>query len=180
SRRGGGTMFIRNGARVLLLVGALGLGAGTVRGQITSFPPPPGVAPFFQVAPGLTLQQAAANTAVMGQAFSSFPPWALGVAPSYALGFSPFQRMRGLRANAFASGLIAGIGSTASPYTANLGSYGSPYGLNSYGYGYSPYNPYGYDYSEFGGYLRGSADVIRGQGAFMVSSQQANLLKEQA
>src|SRR5581483_12490276 len=50
----------------------------------------PGFAPFFQVAPGLNIQQAAFNTALMGRAYQQFPPYAMGFAPPYAMGYSPF------------------------------------------------------------------------------------------
>ena len=36
-----------------------------------------GLSPFFRVAPGLSLAQAAFNTTVMGQAFQNFPAAAL-------------------------------------------------------------------------------------------------------
>jgi len=47
----------------------------------------PGFFPFYQVAPGLTLQQAALNVRTFGRAYSRFPPWAAGFAPNYALGY---------------------------------------------------------------------------------------------
>jgi hypothetical protein len=40
-----------------------------------------GINPYYQVAPGLSLNQAAYNTAVMGRAFQSVPPYALGYNP---------------------------------------------------------------------------------------------------
>src|SRR4051812_8269967 len=50
----------------------------------------PGFAPFFQVAPGLNIQQAAFNVSLMGRAYQNFPPYAMGFAPPYAMGYSPF------------------------------------------------------------------------------------------
>lgn len=49
---------------------------------------------------------------------------------------------------------------------------------NSY---YPPPYPYypGYTYDPYGGYLSGGADVINAQGQFMVSTQQAYLMREQ-
>src|SRR6516162_11797209 len=51
----------------------------------------PGIAPFFRVAPGLNLAQAAYNTTVMGRAFQNFPAYAMPYASPYAMGYSPFS-----------------------------------------------------------------------------------------
>jgi hypothetical protein len=40
-----------------------------------------GINPYYQVAPGLTLNQAAYNTRVLGRAYSFVPPYALGYNP---------------------------------------------------------------------------------------------------
>ncbi len=61
-------------------------------------------------------------------------------------------------------------GAYGNPY-AYWGTYGNPTGY----WGYTPtlvYDPYG-------GYLRGAADVISAQSRFLVSMQEANLLREQ-
>jgi hypothetical protein len=60
-------------------------GFGTVVGQGGN----QGFRPYFQVAPGLTLQQAAFNIRTMGAAYAAFPPWAAGFSPPYALGYAP-------------------------------------------------------------------------------------------
>ncbi len=120
-----------------------------------------GQSPFFQVRPGLTLQQHAFNIATMGRALSFVPP--------YALGINPFPQVA-----------IGGPGFSAltpfSPYGGTGTLTTNPYATSSFGsaYGYSYYDPYG-----FNGYLRGGAEVINAQGRFMVSQQQANLTNEQ-
>src|SRR5262245_29047110 len=62
-------------------------------------------------------------------------------------------------------------GAYGNPY-AYWGTYGNPTGY----WGYTPtlvYEPYG------GGYLRGAADVIGAQSRYLISIQEANLLREQ-
>jgi hypothetical protein len=88
----------------------------TVR-NFQPFSLPSWINPAFQVAPGLTIGQAAYNTAVLGRALSFVPP--------YALGFNPY--------------------SGYSPYMGYGGSYAMmPYGMGYGGYGGSPgYGGYG-------------------------------------
>lgn len=72
----------------------------------------------------------------------------------------------------------AGYGSLlTSPYMASMtSSGGSSYGDN----GYSPFGYGNYIMPDpFSGYLRGTADVINAQGKYLVSTQQAYLMKEQ-
>src|SRR5262249_33495510 len=72
--------------------------------------------PYFQVRPGLTLQQAASNVAGMGQAMQNVPP--------YALGFNPY---RGMIANSGAAAMYANADTNPymNPYTASMFSNGS-------------------------------------------------------
>jgi hypothetical protein len=78
-----------------------------------------GINPYYQVAPGLTINQAAYNTRVMGRAYSFVPP--------YALGYNPYP-------------------SPVFPAYGYPTAYGAPYGV-PYGVPYQtpypgPYNSY--------------------------------------
>ena len=75
-------------------------------------PPVVPVNPNFQVAPGLSLNQAAFNTAVIGRAVSNIPP--------YALGYNPYGT----------SSIGTGIG------TGSVGGYPLPLYGSGYGSGY--------------------------------------------
>jgi RNA polymerase sigma factor (sigma-70 family) len=156
--------------------------------------------PNFLLAPGLTLQQAAFNTAVLGRAYQNVPPYALGynpyvrsvgypyppipgyggggalpvIAPAYnpyALSTAP----GGYGGNPYLGG--ASLATDAASYSLSTagGGYGGGYG------GYSPTTPYGYGVSEYsGGYLRGLADVTAATGQFYKDQQQARILREQS
>jgi hypothetical protein len=120
--------------------------------------------PYFQVRPGLTLQQAAFNVAVMGQALQNVPP--------YALGYNPYRGGGGLAG-------AATLANNSNPYlNAYAAAYSSPYMGANYAasmYG-NPYYPY---YDPYGSALYGASQVIKSQGSFMVSQQQAYLMREQ-
>jgi len=117
-----------------------------------------GQSPFFQIRPGLTLQQAAFNVATMGQALQNIPP--------YAYGINPYPRVVG--------GSSYNYGS---PYGGLYGGYGAGgYGAGGYGgYGYGGY-PY---YDTNSSFLAASASVISAQADFMVKQQQAWRVSEQ-
>jgi hypothetical protein len=131
--------------------------------------------PIFRLGNGLTLPQAAFNTAVAGQALSTIPP--------YALGFNPYP---------FSGGSLNGVGGGAalSTYGGSLlgaGGYGgASLSTGGYGAGGSPYDGYGgagyggYYEDPFSGYLRGTADVTNSQGRFLSQVQQARLQQTQA
>jgi len=121
-----------------------------------------GQSPFFQVRPGLSLQQAAFNVAVMGQALQNVPPYAFGVNPYPRTLVNPGATMTSYAANPYISPYASLYGN---PYTG--GDYASQYG---YPYGYSDPNAAS---------LYGSASVINSQGKFMVSQQQAFLMQQQ-
>jgi hypothetical protein len=118
--------------------------------------------PFFQVAPGLTLQQYATNVATIGRAFQQVPP--------YALGFNPYSRIGG--GMGYGGGAGGGVNPYANPYLAANPYAAADLGASMYGYGGYPYDP---TY----GYLKGGADVINAQGKLMTNQQQAFLMKEQ-
>ena len=167
-----------------------------------------GMFPYYRVAPGLNLQQAAYNTIVSGAAYAQFPPYALGYAPPYALGYSPFGNP-GVAAPGTAQAiansaalnpnlayLAISPAAYANPYSPLGNSYGAGssyfgsggagsvpaydggYGQGS-GYSGNPYSSYGRSSDPFSGYLRGAAGVLGAQGQFKVSMRQADLLKEQ-
>jgi len=119
--------------------------------------------PYFQVRPGLTLQQYTYNLATVGNTLARVQANSLGYRAA-ALG-STASPYAGAYANPYASAAMYSNG-----YSAGL--YSSPYS-NPYMYG----NPYYND--PYGGYLRGGADVINSQGQFMVSQQQAFMMREQ-
>jgi hypothetical protein len=144
-----------------------------------------GQSPFFQVRPNLTLQQAAFNIQTLGRALSSVPPYALGFNP-YATGFSPYLGPYGAGVgpgpivNPYAALATNPFGGAATLATNPYGGYspGLDGGASLYNNPYGGYYPYSYE-NPLGSYLRGGADVINAQGRFMVSRQQANLLREQ-
>jgi hypothetical protein len=146
--------------------------------------------PIFRLPNGLTVPQAAYNTAAFGQAISQVPP--------YALGYNPYPQVVG--GGGFGPFLGSGLGGAAlstSPYglgalsAGGYGGYGASLSTSPYGAGaldasanpYSPYGGYGYGgYYEdpYAGYLRGVADVTNAQGRFLSQVQQARLLQTQA
>jgi hypothetical protein len=128
----------------------------------------------------------------MGQALQSFPPRALPFAPPYALGFSPMTNpglaypgtatnpyltalgQNLLSGNPYLSG--GGYGMASMSSSAGLGGVaGTGYGGSGYSSAYSS----SYYQDPFNAYLTGAADVIRSQANYMVSAQQANLVKQQ-
>jgi hypothetical protein len=145
--------------------------------------------PNFQVAPGLSLPQAAFNTQVIGNALSAIPPYALGfnpyppaVAGTYfggggaALATSPYAGLGGLATGGYGGGGYGGL--STGGYGGGYGSLESganPYGGFGGGYGYG-----GYYEDPYAGYLRGVATVTAAQGAYLSQVQQARLLQTQA
>jgi len=78
------------------------------------------VNPNYYIAPGMTLNQYAYNTATMGRAYSYVPP--------YAMGYNPYPR-------------VVNYGPSFPTITSGYNPYGT-YGLPSYS-GYPAYNLYG-------------------------------------
>jgi len=116
----------------------------------------PGVSPFFQIRPGLNISQYAYNTALLGQALQSFPPYALGGAYG-----TPFGNPYG------------GYGG-ANPY---LGAYGSTYGSPYGGYGGS--SSYGTSYDPTYGALKGSAELLTAEGKYITDLQKSLTMREE-
>ena len=149
--------------------------------------------PNYNIAPGLSLRQAAYNTAVMGRAVSNIPP--------YALGYNPYT------SPVISSGPVVNSGGYPSPLMTGVG-YGSPtlstypglgYGAGGYpssatlstnplgGYdaaaaapGYGGYGVGGYGEDPTAGFLRGTSDVINATGNYYKNVQSARLIQTQA
>jgi hypothetical protein len=155
--------FMKQRSLAVLALAALGLAPSEVGAQFGTF----GINPYFQVRRGLTIQQAAFNTALMGRAVSNFPP--------YAFGGSPFLGGAVPGVNPFAAAALysSPYGGYANPYTASLGSTGYG-GYGGYDSGYGNYGE-----SQLGGYMRGIAGIISSEGTAMTNIEQSRLLHEQ-
>ncbi|HJT76170.1 MAG TPA: hypothetical protein VJ739_03120 [Gemmataceae bacterium] len=135
------------------------------------------VNPAFQVAPGLPLNQAAFNTAVLGRAAAQVPPWAYGFNPVAQALVGGVPAYSPLAYNPLLSGLGPYASMTSTPYASP---YTSP-GYGGAGYGSTYSNPYGsYYYPDpYGGGLRGAAEAIEAQGKYEIQFQQARLLNQE-
>lgn len=96
-----------------------------------------GIQPYYQVTPGLNLQQAAYNTVVMGSALRAVPPYAVGYAPGYALGYNPGTQPSYYGPNFVNPYLYNPYNPYVNPglnpaMTAGFNPYGSPYALDPY------------------------------------------------
>jgi hypothetical protein len=178
--------------RYLLLAAlVMGLAAAQVhaqqgnRGVYRGLPPgypsqrplrnPTGVFANPQIAPGLSLQQAAYNVAVMGNAYAQVPPYALGYNP-YVAGpvlattpgiVNPYALSTGTGYNPS----MGGGSLSTSPYSLSTG--GGDAFTPSYGYG-------GYGYQDpLGAQLQGYASQINATGKYYKDIQQAALTREQ-
>lgn len=87
----------------------------------TAYILPQPVNPNYPIAPGLTLNQFTYNQAMMGRAYSFYPPWVFG--------YNPYAQ-------------FINYGPVVNPYTMNpyLSAFPNPYANYSYGAYY--YNPY--------------------------------------
>jgi hypothetical protein len=123
--------------------------------------------PFVPIYPGgPTYGQYLSNLRAYGAAMRWVPP--------YALGYNPYIRHVVITPPVVYP--YAGL-----PYNALITA--NPYGVYAGSPGYDPLlyaNPYWPYYADlYGGYLRGTADLIDAQGRFAVQQQQAILLREQ-
>ena len=118
----------------------------------------------FLPSPNLNFNQAAVNTALLGQALQGVPPLALGFNP-YSASLSTFG----------GAGLGAGTLST-NPYGV-----GNPLSTNPYASGYGSGYGYGYGTEDpVAGFLRGTSDVIREQGNYLKNVQTARIIQTSA
>jgi hypothetical protein len=152
--------------------------------------------PYYQVAPGVSLNQYAYNVSVLGRAYSNVPPYMLGYNPypqvvNYGPSFptiAPYNPgLYGGYGAGYGLSTVGGYGGGASlatdPYAAGYGLSTAP-GSGGYG-GYGGYGSFyppstGAVDPYAGGYLRGVADVVSATGTYNVNIQQARLLREQA
>ncbi len=153
-----GSVTKRSGVAAGLVFALLLLAATAASAQL------PQQNPYFQHGPGLTPQQYAYNMALYGRAMGQAAPYGFG------FGQNPYG---GYPAAPVGYGSL-----TSTPFGGGASMTSSPYGGPGAGSSYNPYSPNYYE-SEAAGYLRGGAAVIDSQGRFLVSIQQANLIREQ-
>jgi hypothetical protein len=146
--------------------------------------------PRWFIAPGLTLNQYAANVATLGRAASNIPPYMLGFNPypqaintgpnfspinpfnpTLSTGFNPY--VPGAGTGALVTDPYAGGGSTLSTVPG-----GGGYGGSGNGY-MNPYYPTYYPNPTESVY-KGAAEYMRGEADYYKGIQQAKLLREQA
>jgi hypothetical protein len=144
--------------------------------------------PNFFVAPGLSLNQAAYNTAVIGRAISQVPPYAFGFNPYQQRAYTtPFNSPVPFASPLAYSGLGGQLGGgmpAGMPQTATLST--NPYGFDSmattspaYQGAYSGY-PSSYGEDPAAGFLRGQSDVIRATGDYFKDVQTARIYQTKA
>jgi hypothetical protein len=134
----------------------------------------------LQAAVAASVANGALNPVTLS-ANTPFNPFALSTGALANPGaVSPFALSTNPYAFAGAAGGYGALGGTASLTSSGLPS-NSGYDSAAYGsYGSNPYAGYPYGIPDsFGGYLRGGADVINAQGRFLVSRQQAGILREE-
>ena len=177
------SMLRRSGATVLAGLLVLG-GFGTAAQAALPYQVPAN--PNFQIAPGLSLTQAAYNTAVIGRAMAQVPPYALGYNPYAAAAVAPIpyaMPLGGYSPTLATYPGMAGAGgypSTATLTTNPVGGYDPGTAVPGYGgYGAGPYGGYGIE-DPTAGFLRGTADVINATGNYYKNVQSARLTQTQA
>jgi hypothetical protein len=131
-----------------------------------------GINPNFLLPNGMSLNQFAFNTAVLGQALANVPPYALGYNP-----YTPAVANYGL-------GATGGYGPYASLVTngySGMGYGGAGYpGMGYGGSGYSGgYGGYGYMDPNYG-YLKGAAEVTQANANYDKTLQEARLLRDKS
>jgi hypothetical protein len=134
------------------------------------------------IAPGVTLGQAAFNTAVMGMAMSQVPPFAFGSNPFMTGSLSTVPTLAG-------GGLGGGFGlSTVGGVNPYLGggaatlstSPGGGYSMSTSPYSSAYSTPYGSYGSPLGADLQGAAALTSATGGYWKAIGQAQLIREQA
>jgi hypothetical protein len=179
--------FVKRLAVAALVAGAsLSLASSSVEAQMSARPGfmsrpniAPATPPVFQVPPNVGAQQAAANIATLGAAYSFVPPYALSYNPYMGAAPAPFYApyAGGLAASPYAglSPYVGGAAFTSTPYGASTASMSAYDSLPSYA---SPYVQSYYP-DPAGSYLRGGADVVNAQGKYLINKERALMMVEQ-
>jgi hypothetical protein len=177
---------------VVVLAGAALLGTGPAARAQFNFrrvgfvPPNAPINPHYYLNPYMTLNQYAFNTATLGQAYASVPPYLYGYNPYPSPIFSGGPVIAG-GGPSLTTGFPGGAALTTGGfpgYGAAL-STGGGYGGGGYGgggYGGGGYGgyPYSYDLNGYTGYLRGAADVTIANAQYQKIIQEARLARERA
>jgi hypothetical protein len=143
--------------------------------------------PRWFVAPGLTLNQYAANVATLGSAFTTIPPYLLGFNPfppvlNTGAGFSTISPLTSVVSTGFNPYLPGGgTGAlAANPYGSGSTLSTVPGGGSGASGGYSnPYYPTYYPNPTESAF-KGAADYLRGEADYYKGVQQAKLTREKA
>jgi hypothetical protein len=174
--------------RTVVPVGGFNPALGLAPGRFLNGVPFGGVALNTNplLADGTSLNQAAYNTAVVGAALSTIPPYALGYNPypqygNYGPSYpaispyaSPYASLPTAPAyNPYYGGGYGGATLTNNPYSGS-GGYGGYGGSNP-----SSTTPPSGTTDSYQGYLYGAAAVTSANGQYQVQIQQARLLHEQ-
>ncbi len=184
----------QTGAAVLAGLIALGgfaptISAAPYRPYLPVAPAVP-INPNYQIAPGLSLRQAAYNTAVIGHAIQQIPPYALGYNPytSPVISTGPVVNTGGypMIGGGYGSsalstypGLGGGYGAGGYPSSATLSTTGG-YDAGTAAPGYGGYGYGGYGEDPTAGFLRGTADIINATGNYYKNVQSARIIQSQA
>jgi hypothetical protein len=179
----------RAGTALLAASMVLGLTVSTSRAQVR-LPPiatPSVVNPAFTTAPGIQIYSNLYNTALLGRAIRSIPPYAFGYNPypTPIINSAPILNNMPYLSPTYPSVLsgYSGLGGgypTSATLTTNPYGYDSSLTSSQYGNnGYGGYGGYGYMDPSYG-FLSGSADVINANGNYWKSIQQARLMQTQA
>jgi hypothetical protein len=158
------------------------------------------VNPNLQIAPGVTVQAYAPNTAVLGRTYHQVPPYLLGYnAYPVSANYGPVYNPQVFRPAVY-SPYVPTLYNTpvVPPGVPYAGGYGPYYGGNAYTGGYGPGTPYdpslyagGYSaynggYNPYywnpynGGYNYSTAYELQAYAQLGVSQEQARILREQA
>jgi hypothetical protein len=153
---------------------------------------PNAINPNWQVAPGLSLNQWAFNTTVMGRTYAQFPPYVLGYNPypqyiNSGINFPPPYYggggyggggLYGYNPYAYGSSMYTPYSTGGATLSTNpyYGPSGSP---DAYGTGGAYTNPYVPYVDPYGGYMTGVANVINASGTYSINNQRALLLNEE-
>jgi hypothetical protein len=199
------TVAKRCAAGALICWAVLALGPSVLGPQVSFGQAPFPLNPNPMIAPGVSLQQYAYNTAVLGRAYRSIPPYMLGYNPyplsvNYGPGYNPRFAQPAIY-NPYSPSLVGPVIPAGVPYaggggyTPSGGGYGPYYGGNAYSGGGGGYTAGGVDPltglgggagGYYGGYnpdpygLYGTAATFGAYGQLGMDMEKARILREQA